>query len=271
MNETYRKVSILIELERAIKYLRLGLSKIQNISPASDFHDPVFLYLSGGLERLFKTMLCLNFQEKNKRLPNTNEIWNNKNGHDLTLLKIKVEEICIPITRPFASMDYDIITTNDFTNQVCSTLAAFASRGRYFNIDAILGVDQEFDSKKAWEKMEFQIGKEVYGKEEFYKRSADFKQIDRIYTDTNREIVKRLEMFFRALTRQFIFGNFSSKSKSFHFEIESFSDINDNQLGSTAYDQFEMYERIKRKNKAEQNLYEMHPMMIIEASVLLQC
>ena len=74
MNETYRKISIVLEIERAIKYLRLGLAEIQNISPANDFYDPVFLYLSGGLERLFKTMLCLSFQEKNNRLPNQNEI-----------------------------------------------------------------------------------------------------------------------------------------------------------------------------------------------------
>ena len=248
MNEKYRKISIVLELERAIKYLRLGLGEIQNISPANDFYDPVFLYLSGGLERLFKTMLCLSFQEQQKRLPNRNEIWNNRNGHDLNQLKSLVEEICIPVSRPFASMDFDIIIKDNFSNQICSTLSAFASRARYFNLDAVLGIDQNFDAKKAWEKMETTIGKEIYRRDHFYLLLADTKQIDKIYTDTNRELVRRLEMFFRALTRQFIFGDFSSESKRFLFEIEPFTDIEDNQLGKTDYREFDIYERIKRKN-----------------------
>ncbi len=246
MNETYRKISIVLEIERAIKYLRLGLGEIQNITPSNDFYDPVFLYLSGGLERLFKTMLCLSFQEKNSRLPSRNEIWNNRNGHDLNLLKSKVEEISIPVSRPFASMDFDIITKDEFTNQVCATLSAFASRARYFNLDAVLGVEQDFDAQKAWEKMESTIGKEIYGEEKFYSLLSDFKEIDRIYSDTNQEIVIRLEKFFRALTRQFIFGDFSSESKTFIFQIESFTDIDDKQLGKTDYRQFEIHERIKR-------------------------
>lgn len=247
MNETYRKISIVLEIERAIKYLRLGLGEIQNISPGNDFYDPVFLYLSGGLERLFKTMLCLSFEEKNKRLPNLNEIWNNRNGHDLRLLKSKVEEICIPVTRLFASMDYDIITKDKFTNQICSTLSAFASRARYFNLDAVLGVDQNFDAQRTWEKMESSVGKEIYGRDKFSELLTDSKQIDRIYTDTNQEIIIRLEKFFRALTRQFIFGEFSSNSKTYLFQIESFTDIDDKHLGKTDYRHFGIYERIKRK------------------------
>jgi hypothetical protein len=35
-------------------------------------------------------------------------------------------------------------------------------------------------------------------------------------------------MFFRALTRQFIFGNFSKESKMYVFQIQVFSDIVDN-------------------------------------------
>src|SRR5690554_4768347 len=126
-------------------------------------------------------MLCLSFQEKNSRLPSRNEIWNNRNGHDLNLLKSKVEEISIPVSRPFASMDFDIITKDEFTNQVCATLSAFASRARYFNLDAVLGVEQDFDAQKAWEKMESTIGKEIYGEEKFYSLLSDFKEIDKIY------------------------------------------------------------------------------------------
>lgn len=245
----YREVSIVQEIDRSIKYLRLGLAEIQNISPANDFYDPVFIYLSGGLERLFKTMLCLNFQEQNSRLPNQNEVWSNSNGHDLNVLKSKVEEICIPISTPFASMDYEIITRDKFIEEVCTTLSAFGKRARYFNLDAILGVDQDFDTKKSWEKMETAIGKEIHGEKRFTQFAIDSQQIDKVYLDTNKEIVIRLEKFFRALTRQFIFGDFSSKSKTFLFQIEAFSDIDDDQLGITKYGKFGIYERIERKDQ----------------------
>lgn len=248
MNKTYRKISIILELERSIKYLRLGLSEVQRISADNDFYDPVFIYLSGGLERLFKTMLCLNFQELKNRLPNKNEIWNNRNGHNLNLLKSKVEKICIPISRSFASSDYDIITKEKFIDEICTILSAFGNRARYFNIDAILGQDQDFDAKENWGKMEILVGEENYGKEKFYELLAEPTQLDKIYSETNKEIIIRLEIFFRALTRQFIFGDFSKKASAYLFQIETFTDIKDSQLGKTNYNQFEIYERIKRKN-----------------------
>ncbi|HMM52867.1 MAG TPA: hypothetical protein PKD87_14805 [Burkholderiaceae bacterium] len=248
MNETYRKISIELELERAIKYLRLGLAEVQRITPENDFYDPVFIYLSGGLERLFKIMLCLNHLEIHGRLPNSNEIWQNRNGHDLLFLKHKVEKFCVDIKIPFASQDYDLIVNNDFINRICKTLSEFGKRSRYFNLDAILGVEQEFDSKISWEKLETEINIEIYGNEKFYQLLSDPKQLEKLYTDSNREIVVRLERFLRALTRQFIFGNFYKDSKTFVFQIEDFTDIKDNQLGLTDYGKFKNHERIRRKN-----------------------
>jgi len=235
MNETYRKISIVFELERAIKYLRLGLAEIQKITPANDFYDPVFIYLSSGLERLFKIMLCLNHLETQGVLPNPNEIWQNKNGHDLLFLKPKVEQFCVDIKLPFASGDLAIIVNNDFINKICKTLSEFGRYSRYFNLDAILGVEQKFDSKNAWEKLETEINIEIYGKEKYIQLLTEPKQLDKIYSDLNKEIVIRLEKFLRALTRQFIFGNFYKDSKKFVFQIEAFTNIEDSQLGLTNY------------------------------------
>jgi len=248
MNETYRKILIVFELERAIKYLRLGLAEVQKITTTNDFYDPVFIYLSGGLERLFKTMLCLNYLETQGRLPNPNEIWKNTNGHDLLYLKTKVEQFCVEIKRPFASNDFEIIVNDVFINKICKTLSEFGRRSRYFNLDAILGVEQGFDSKNTWEKLETEISIGIYGKEKFYQLLSDPKQLDKIYFDSNKEIVIRLEKFIRALTRQFIFGNFYKDSKTFVFQIDDFTDIEDKQLGMTDYGKFKSHERIKRKN-----------------------
>lgn len=248
MKEIYRITSIALELERAIKYLRIGLSEVQKITPANDFYDPVFIYLSGGLERLFKCMLCLNHLEIYGQLPNSNEIWQNKNGHDLLFLKQKIENICVEIKRPFASQDFDLIVNDEFINIVCKNLSEYGNRSRYFNLDAILGVEQKFDSKKSWGKLETEISIEIYGKEKLNQLLLDPKQLEKIYSDSNREIVIRLERFLRALTRQFIFGNFYNDSKKYFFQIEDFTDIEDSQLGITDYGKFKYHERIKRKN-----------------------
>jgi transposase len=60
-------------------------------------------------------------------------------------------------------------------------------------------------------------------------------QLDKIYSDTNKELIIRLEKFFRALTRQFIFGDFSKDSNMYVSQIQDFSDIDDNKLGKIHY------------------------------------
>lgn len=127
----------------------------------NDFYDPVLIYLSGGLERLFKSMLCLSFKELNGRLPNPGEIWNYKQGHDIEFLKSKIEMICIPVN--FAKDDYDIITKDETIIAICRALSKYGQKARYFNLDAILGTEQEFDSKKEWELIETEVLKNYFG------------------------------------------------------------------------------------------------------------
>jgi hypothetical protein len=72
------------------------------------------------------------------------------------------------------------------------------------------------------------------------------KKIEELYLKSNELLVSKLELFLRAITRQFIFGNFSSESNAYLFEIEAFSDIEDSQIGKTDYRQFQNHEKIKR-------------------------
>ena len=146
-----------------------------------------------------------------------------------------MEKICIPVDRPFANMDYDIITKDEIINSICKTLSKYGQKARYFNLDAVLGSEQEFDSVKEWEKVETKMLKEHMGEKKFYKMLQDPKLLDSLFEKSNELIVSRLELFLRAITRQFIFGNFSKDSKTFLFEIEPFSDIEDNKIGNTDY------------------------------------
>jgi len=241
-----RNIAIVIEIKNAIKYLRNGLCEIQKLSSRNEFYDPSLIFLSGGLERLFKSMICLNYKEKNGVLPTYKELLKGNNGHNIEYLKSEVERMCIPVTRPFASMDYDIITKDVLINRICKTLSEYGQRARYFNLDIILGNSQNFDSKKEWEKIESLMLKEHYGESEFYSNLLEQNQIDLIYEKLNQLIVGKIELFLRAITRQFTFGNFSKKSKGFLFEVDCFSEIKDNQIGKTDYRLIPINQRIKR-------------------------
>ncbi|MDR2641848.1 MAG: hypothetical protein LBC74_03540 [Planctomycetaceae bacterium] len=83
-------------------------------------------------------------------------------GHDLEILKKKIEEICISLNNHITLIDYDIITKDDFINRACKILSEYGKRGRYFNLDVILGQDQQFNPKEEWEKLETQIYQEIY-------------------------------------------------------------------------------------------------------------
>lgn len=245
MNELSRNIAVVFEIENSIKMLRSGLSEIQKIYPGNDFYDPILIYLSSGLERLFKSMICLNFKEINGRLPNYTELMGKNNGHDIEYLKEKVESFCIPIDRPFAAADYDIITKDKFINDVCKILSAYGQKARYFNLDAVLGREQELNAKNEWQGLEASLAEEYYGFNKYWEMILDGKQIDKLRKKSNELIVGRLEIFFRAICRQFVFGSFSSESQMFRFQIESFYDIDDKNIGKTEYHKLRIGERIR--------------------------
>ena len=247
MNDIYRNIAVVIEIENSIKYLKNGLIEIQKITATNDFYDPPLIFLSGGFERLFKSMLRLNFKDSKGKLPEANEIWSNKNGHDITFLKEQIEKICIPIDRPFAKNDYDIITKDKTINKICNVLSVYGKNARYFNLDVILGKEQKFDAKDKWEEIETSVLKDYYGEERFNKMLSQPKLLDDIYKKLSELLVSKIELFLRAVTRQFIFGNFSSESDTYLFQIMTFTNIDDNQIGKTDYRKFHSNERIKKK------------------------
>lgn len=235
MNETYRDISLVFEIGNSIEFIKRGLGEVQKITEVNDFYHPALQFLSSGFERLFKTMLCLSYKEKNDRLPTYKELLKGKNGHDIEYFKREVEKICIPITRPFASMDYDIITKDEVINIICKTLSEYGQKSRYFNLDVVLGKEQKFDAVDAWKKIETKMLIDHMGGKEFHKRIQNTKTYDSLYERSNELIISRLELFLRAITRQFIFGNFAKDSNKFIYEIEPFRDIDDKEIGKNDY------------------------------------
>lgn len=225
--------------------LRSGLSEIQKMHPGNDFYDPILIYLSGGLERLFKSMICLNFKEINGRLPDYNELIGKNNGHDIEYLKKRVESFCIPINRPFAAMDYSVLTQDKFVDDVCKILSAYGQKARYFNLDAVLGREQKLDAKNEWQTLEASLAEEYYGFDKYWEMVLDGTQIEGLRKKSSELIVIQLELFFRSICRQFIFGNFSSESQNFRSQIDYFYDIDDKSLGKTEWYKLRIGERAR--------------------------
>lgn len=98
----------------------------------------------------------------------------------------------------------------------------------------VLGTQQEFEPKAEWEKIENKILIDYYGETSFYEKLST-NQLDELYEKSNELLVRRIELFLRAITRQFIFGNFSKDSKMYVFEIDLFSDIDDKNIGKRNY------------------------------------
>lgn len=236
LNNAQRNIALVLEVERAIKYLKLGLAELQKINAANDFYDPVFIYLSGGLERLFKTFLCLNYRLENGCLPNDFKLlWGQHQGHNINYLKTEFEKKCEPIERLFGANDWSVMTEDVVINRICSALSGYGQRARYFNLDIILGNQQHFDSKKEWELIETFVLKNHYGKAEYLKRTVNAEFLEESYKTCSRELTAKLELFFRAITRQFLFGKIKDEASRYIFSFSYFSQMDDNQIGQTNY------------------------------------
>lgn len=246
LHPTYRDLSLVLETQTAIKYLRLGLANIQRISAKNSFYHPIFLFLSGGIERLLKIMLCLNFQKQEGFLPSMKELLQNKNGHDIVFLKERLGLIIKDDAEMVSHVDFDCIANSEIVNKICTSLSEFGKQGRYFNLDAVLGNAQDFNVQNEWDKIEKKVGIEYFGIDQYYKLVFEPRKLDFLFETTNSIIVSELEKLLRALTRVILNDKFSKNGKSLMFEVEVFSDIEDSQLGKTDYNSFELHQWVKR-------------------------
>jgi len=246
MHETYKNVALVLEVEKAAMFLRGGLAELQKISPTNNYYDPLLLFLSSGFERLFKSMICLNYKEIHGKFPTYAEMKGGaESGHDIRYFKKMIEKMSVPVDRPFASEDYSVIMEDGTINDVMEVLTKYAMRGRYFHLDAILGNEQEFDPDSKWEKIETNLNIEQYGQNEWLKILQSKDGLELLYENSNNQLLCRIEMFLRAISRQFTFGDFSSEAVVYSTPLSVFEYIKDEELGKTNYNEYQPYERIR--------------------------
>lgn len=234
MSDTLKNISIIFEVETAIKLIEKGLFEVNSISGANDFYHPTFMYLSNGIERLLKAMICMEFKERNSRYPNYDEAIGSKkpsDGHNLTLLIEKTAKFC---DHRITIEDSRLLNSDKEIQLILSVLSEYGQKARYFNFDIIMGRNPSYDPKAVWEKLEIELMKSRNEKY-FWECIRDPKRLDELYDQINNIITSKIELFVRALARQFTFGNFSKESKTLVFQISPFLKIQDENIGNKKY------------------------------------
>ena len=234
MNDTLKNISIIFEVETAIKLIEKGLFEVNRISGANDFYHPTFMYLSNGIERLLKAMICMEFKERNSRYPNYYEAIGSKkpsDGHNLTLLIKKTAKFC---NHEITIEDSRLLNSDKKIKLILSVLSEYGQKARYFNFDIIMGGNPSYDPKAEWEKLETELMKSSNEKY-YWECIRDIKRLDEFYDQINNIITSKIEFFVRALARQFMFGNFSKESKTLVFQIRPFLNIQDENIGNKRY------------------------------------
>lgn len=237
MSDTLKNISIILEVETAIKLIENGLFEINRISGANDFYHPTFMYLANGIERLLKAMICMEFKERNSRYPNYEEAIGSKkpsDGHNLTLLIKKTAKFC---NHRITIEDSRLLNSDEEIELILSVLSEYGQKARYFNFDIIMGKNPSYDPNAEWSKLETELMKSRNEKY-FWECIKDSKRLDELYDQINNIITSKIELFVRALVRQFMFGNFSMESKTLVFQINPFLKIEDENIGNEKYKKF---------------------------------
>jgi hypothetical protein len=196
------------ELRNADLLIKEGLSELCTISYANDFYVPLFLYLSNGLEKLMKCLLCCLVLDTDK---NTKEETYYKT-HDLRLIRDRIIAYCdsIDYGSKFGTRVYiDFIKTDKDLNEILRILSDFGKGGRYYYLDyCFKGTSESEDPIASWQKLELKVSAE---------KAPSLSVVDDkgnlFYEITNENIKNVIERFERAIVSLFKSGGFGEVAK----------------------------------------------------------
>ena len=231
------------EVRASINLIHTGLAELQNINGGNDFYYLPFLILSNGFEKLLKLIICFYHWEQNGQFPTKKDFLDSKgNGHNLLYLKNKVASEYFVASTPALKDDLEAITNNETLNHLVDFLGEFGQYSRFYNLDVITSSPKQKskDIKQLWEQLETDLL--LADTELFEKFSKNHKDIDKDKIEEIRKINEQvqaktivlLEIFARALTRQFTFGKLG-QAQRFTGTIGSFLLLDDNNLGKRDY------------------------------------
>jgi len=220
------------ELRTSCRLIKLGLGELQCISMTEDFYHLPFQLLGSGLERLMKCYICLVYEAKEGKFP-TSEYLSKDLGHDLSKLKQEIYNNYFKTNNiPALKKDIDFLDNTPLLDKVLRVLAKFGMFARYYNLDIITGKTKTvFNPDAEWEDLEKDILKTIPGFQ--YERLLE--RGDEYYQKINMEIVKIIEKFTRAISRQFTLGQHGDKLKQLSVTYSYFRNLKDCELGQEDY------------------------------------
>lgn len=197
-----KQILLIEELETANNLIQLGLGEIQNLDYLNDFHFLPFQLLSQGIERFFKSYICLAYFNIHGEFPPAKYL--SHDGHNLSRLLDK--EIRLKYFTNIPSLqyeyDYDFLENSAELKGFLNIISEFGKFGRYYNFNVICGSDKPSDENPTnlWES---------------FQRDLHVKNDNHLewHNEIARHVVIIIEKLIAALSRQIIFNNLGSEAK----------------------------------------------------------
>jgi hypothetical protein len=226
------------ELHTSVRLIKMGLKEVRKIDGGNDFYHPLMMTLASGIERLMKVIICFHIHETTGTFPSAYpwEFKKKKKGHDLVFLLGHIINHCFSddyLKRiPVAKDDIDYLRNDKHVLELVRILSDFGQSARYYNLDLIKGQKTYGSPKDEWQKLESIIFRE---KPDWQKLIDTDLNLDETFKYINQEIIIRLEIFLRSLSRLFSIGGLGQKAKQYSSAVFPFVQLSDEQLGKTEY------------------------------------
>lgn len=204
------------ELLTAYNLIAHSIIELESISLSNNFYFIILQNLSQGFERLMKVYLCLAFQNKKNAYPPPRYF--KKYGHDLVKIKSKIiADYFINHGNQF-ELDYEFLVNNENLNELLKILSDFGKYGRYYNLDYILGNNNELVNPiKEWEKLENKLMDKNSIKKLMHRNIEG-----EVYIEINQKLIILIEKFTASLSRQMNFKSIGKNARSLNLNSDQY-------------------------------------------------
>lgn len=231
MSDVVKELCLHDELDAAYKLIVAGLGDLQEIDMGNDFYHLPHQSLASGIERLMKCYICLVYEARNGRFPDTRYMKNL--GHDLSSLSTTIcREYLNKNDIPRLKEDYSFLVNDELLKRIIHILSEFGKFARYYNLDVVTGSQAlPINPKDEWEALESSIENVVP-----YLDTDATEALHRdYYPRVHSQIIAKIERFIRAIAMQFTIGRHGGKLQQYSSTFASFRNLMDEELGTTDY------------------------------------
>lgn len=224
------------ELLTAFRLIEIGFGEFQNLDLANDFYHLPFQLVSSGFERLMKCHICFGYHEKNNSYPDSKYLkrCGGRNGHDLIELKNNILKSYFSTCNiPVLKKDINFLSSDKELGELLYLLSEFGKYARYYNLDVVTSeAKPSIDVKSLWTNIENSI---YTANPELLKKAMSIECEKEALDSVQRLIIIKLELFVRAICRQFTIGKLGTKALQFSSVLHPFIMLRDKELGNRDY------------------------------------